>query len=357
MFWIGYENSTNTHSFSSCCQAVFTQSRISLLLTTPAQEGGWGCTARTAGPTAHRNTPYCHPMAPQQGKLVGKQGYHCSGTGKALLNCWQGINFVFHEIFNYQIALISVYYFSHSPFQLSLPIPLKRERGNTCVVLNYVRIKPQQQIMGNPNYVFPFLPSRCVILTLFTVQGWFFCFILSILPMTPSVLFTFPRTFLTERDVTGEVVIAFLGSGVFTCVLSPRTLARMGGREKKANFNTKACLHKCTCWKTSCNANHCSPHNPHLWQKHRVTFSFILTDELGRIGWVSGFMNRKLLPLKAVNNKMWFWPFTASLTGSGQQIRTRSWTELQLTLGSMKFIILLIHKDQSCHLQIDEATL
>lgn len=50
--------------------------------------------------------------------------------------------------------------------------------------------------------------------------------------MTPSVLFTFPRTFLTERDVTGEVVIAFLGSGVLTFVLSARTFAVMGRKSK-----------------------------------------------------------------------------------------------------------------------------
>lgn len=59
--------------------------------------------------------------------------------------------------------------------------------------------------------------------------------------MTPSVLFTFPRAFLTERDVTGEVLIAFLGSGVLTCVLSTKTLAGMGqgGKEKKNSATLK----------------------------------------------------------------------------------------------------------------------
>lgn len=136
-------------------------------------------------------------------------------------------------------------------------------------MLNHIRAKPQQQV----NYVCPLLPNiKCTVLTLFTVQGRFFCFILSILfILTPSVLFTFPRAFLTDLDVTGEVLIPFLGSGVLIWVLSAKTFAGMGReKKKKVNFsNPKACLSKCTGWKTSCHGNHRSPsiihkHKPHL---------------------------------------------------------------------------------------------
>lgn len=221
----------------------------------PQWWGGWGGTARTADPAAQRDSPYWASMASQQGKLVGKQGYHCSGTGKALGNRWWGICFGFlWDWLLLNCLNLSPLFFSHSPSQFSPRIPSKRDQGSTCVVFNYITVKSQQV-----NYGFPFLPSMYVVLTLFTVQGWFFCFSLSILLITPSVLFTFPRAFLTEQ-VTGEALIAFLGSGVLTCFLSAKTFAGMGGKEKKPNIsNPKVCLSKSTCWKTSCHGNHCSP--------------------------------------------------------------------------------------------------
>lgn len=66
---------------------------------------------------------------------------------------------------------------------------------SSCVVFSCqpgLSHKHKQSVYSSPP------PLRGIELTLLAAQGWFFCLVFSILLVTPSVLFTFPRAFLTE---------------------------------------------------------------------------------------------------------------------------------------------------------------
>lgn len=72
--------------------------------------------------------------------------------------------------------------------------------------------------------------------------------------------------------MAGDVLIAFLGSGVLTCVLSDKTFAGEWGEEKSFNFSTISTLKFAlvsACPGKLVVKNHCLPfitqeHKPHL---------------------------------------------------------------------------------------------